>query len=139
MRTLSGEPTLPILQTPSAGHCLDTHGKASMVAFAGATIRRDKGSRLVGGTRLVVFPRPNRSQCEKATSRDPLSSRDPLPLAPFKRGAGAGGGGGVPAGRGVPARRGVGVPARGVLRSRIVGIPRAGSPQRAGTPRLFPD
>ena len=27
MRTLSGDPPLPILQTPSAGHCLDTHGK----------------------------------------------------------------------------------------------------------------
>ena len=26
MRTLSGDPPLPILQTPSAGHCLDTHG-----------------------------------------------------------------------------------------------------------------
>ena len=26
LRTLSGDPPLPILQTPSAGHCLDTHG-----------------------------------------------------------------------------------------------------------------
>ena len=25
-RTLSGDTPLPILQTPSAGHCLDTHG-----------------------------------------------------------------------------------------------------------------
>ena len=27
LRTLSGDPSLPILQTSSAGHCLDTHGK----------------------------------------------------------------------------------------------------------------
>ena len=77
--------------------------------------RTDKGSRLVRGTRLVVFPRPNHSQFEKATSRDPLPSREPLPL---------------------------GVRAHGVLRpvrgSRSVGIPRAGSPQRAGTLRIFP-
>ena len=32
------------------------------------------------GSRLVAFPRPSRAQSEKATSRDPLSSRDPLPL-----------------------------------------------------------
>ena len=37
--------------------------------------RKGKVSRLVGGTRLVVFPCPNRPQFEKATSRDPLSSR----------------------------------------------------------------
>ena len=41
-------------------------------------VRRGKGSRFVGGTRLVVFPCPNRPQFEKTTSRDPLSSRDPL-------------------------------------------------------------
>ena len=45
------------------------------------SVRRGKGSRLVGGTRVVVFPRPNRPEFEKAMSRDPLSSRDPLPLA----------------------------------------------------------
>ena len=45
-----------------------------------AIVRKGKGSRLVGGTQLVVFPRPNRPQLKKATSRDPLSSRDPLPL-----------------------------------------------------------
>ena len=39
------------------------------------------------GTRLVAFPRPNRPQFEKATSRDHLSSRDPLPLAPSQGGA----------------------------------------------------
>ena len=73
-----------------------------------------RGPRLVGGTRLVVFPRPNRPQFERATSRDPLSSRDPLPLALPKEvqkgGRGPGRRGGV------PARRGVGVPARGILR-----------------------
>ena len=58
------------------------------------------------GTRLVVFLRPNRLQFEKATSRDALSSRDPLPFAPSQRGAEGG----------VPARRGIGVPARGILR-----------------------
>ena len=26
LRTLSGDPPLPVLQTPSVGHCLDTHG-----------------------------------------------------------------------------------------------------------------
>ena len=62
----------------------------------------------------MVFPRPNRPQFEKTMSRDPLSSRDPLPLAPSQ--IGAGGGGGSRPGGGVPARRGVGVPARGVLR-----------------------
>ena len=102
------------------------------------SIRRDKGSRLVGGTRLVVFPRPNRSQFEKATSRDPLSSRDPLPLAPSQRGAGWG----VPARSGGPGSKGGRGPgswcSSACTGSRIVGIPWAESPQRAGTPRIFP-
>ena len=62
----------------------------------------------------MVFPRPNRPQFERATSRDPLSSRDPLPLALPKE-VQKGGEGSRPEG-GVPARRGVGVPARGILR-----------------------
>ena len=33
LRTLSGDPPLPILQTPSAGHCLDTHGIGVMGHF----------------------------------------------------------------------------------------------------------
>ena len=94
----------------------------SLWAFAGLPARSGKnlsgetrGTRLIGGTRLVVFPRPNRSQFEKATGPDPLSSLDPLPLAPCPfpkicQGGGPGRKGGV------PARRGVGVPARGVLR-----------------------
>ena len=61
-------------------------------------LRRGKGSRLVGGTRLVVFLRPNRPQLEKATNWDPLASRDPLPLAPSQRGAEGGGGGSWPEG-----------------------------------------
>ena len=48
-------------------------------------IRRGKGSRLVGGTQLVVFLRPNRPQFEKTTSRDPLSSRDPFAPWPFSK------------------------------------------------------
>ena len=103
-------------------------------------IRRGKGSRPVGGTRLVVFPRSNRPQFEKATSRDPLSSWDPLPLAPSQRGAGGGGGswleGGGPGSKG---GRGPGSWCSSACTgSRSVGIPRAGSPQRAGTPRIFP-
>ena len=37
------------------------------------------------GSRLVVLPRPHSPQSEKATSRDPLSSWDPLPLFPFPK------------------------------------------------------
>ena len=97
-----------------------------------------EGSRLVGGTRLVVFPRcltPYRPK--NTTSRDPYppSSRDPPPSgrdpsppsAPLWKGQGARG----PGSRGGP----------GSWLSRTVGglavrIPRAGSPQRAGTPCL---
>ena len=50
-------------------------------------VSRGKGSRFVGGTRLVVFPRPNRPQFEKATSPE----RGPLALPPSQRGAGRGG------------------------------------------------
>ena len=62
-------------------------GRAQAVLCERAFVKtwRGKGSRLVGETRLVVFPRPSRSQFEKATSRDPLSSRDPLPFAPFQK------------------------------------------------------
>ena len=70
-----------------------------------------EGSRLVGGSRLVVFPRlltPYRPK--NTTSRDPYppSSRDPPsrpgpPLAPIWEG-GRGKGQGVPAREGVPAR-----------------------------------
>ena len=60
-------------------------------------LRRGKGSRLVGGTRYVVFPRPKRPQFEKTTSRDPLSSQDPLPQCPLLKEVK---GGGFPAGRG---------------------------------------
>ena len=43
----------------------------------------------------MVFPRPNRSQVEKATSRDPALEPEPLapcPLLKVLRGAGGGGG-----------------------------------------------
>ena len=67
------------------------------------------------GTRK--FPRPNRPRFRKATSRDPLLRRDPLPLAASQRGAEGGGGEGPRLeGGGLPARRGAGVPARGILR-----------------------
>ena len=71
--------------------------------------RRGKGSRLVEGTRLVVFPRPNRPRSEKATSRNPSRAGTPCPFPKrCRRGRG------VP--ERVPARRGVGVLARGILR-----------------------
>ena len=104
-------------------------------------IRKGKGSRLVGGTRLVVFPRPNRPQVEKATSRDPLSSRDPLPFPLPKEVQEVGGG--VPAGRGGPGSKGGSGPgswySSAYTVSSSVGIPRVWSPQRAGTPRIFPN
>ena len=53
----------------------------------------------------MVFPRPNCPQFEKATSRDPLSSRDPLLLALAKE-VQEGGGGSVSAGGGGPSSKG---------------------------------
>ena len=115
--------------------CTCGHEQPSARSF-----RRGKGSRLVGGTRLVVFPRPNRPQFEKATSRDPLSSRDPLPLAPSQRGA-EGGEGSRPEGGGPGSKGGRGPRSwysSADTVSSSVAIPRAGSPQRAGTSRIFP-
>ena len=69
-----------------------------------ASLRRGKVSRLERGpgscsaregSRLVVLPRPNHRQSEKAMSWDPLPSRDPLPLSLSQRGAGGWGGGGA--------------------------------------------
>ena len=75
------------------------------------------------------------------TAHSPSRAGNPFPLAPSQRGA-VQEGGGVPAGRGVPARRGDRGPSSwcssACAGSRGVGIPRAGSPQRAGTPRIFP-
>ena len=48
-------------------------------------LRRGKGSRLERGSLLVVFPRPNRRQSEKATNWDPLSSRSGLPKPPVSK------------------------------------------------------
>ena len=85
---------------PSSGHIRCRLSIQLYFFWPPKNFRRGKGSRLVGGTRLVVFPRPNRPQFERATSRDPLSSRDALPLALPKevqkggRGPGRKGGGG---------------------------------------------
>ena len=74
----------------------------------------------------MVFPRPNRPQFEKATSRDPLSSCDPLP------------------GGGSPARKGAGVPARGILRPTVSrGVKKRGNttsrvPPTSRDPSHFP-
>ena len=47
-----------------------------------ARVRGGKGSRLVGGTRLVVFLHPNRPQFVKATSRPSRTKTScPLPLS----------------------------------------------------------
>ena len=72
---------------------------------------------------------PTVCQFEKATSRDPLSSWDPLPISPSQRASP----GGRPEG-GVAARREVGVPARGVLRLRGQ---EAGSPPNKPGPFAF--
>ena len=71
------------------------------------------GSRLEG-CRLVVLPCPQRPQSEKATSWDPLSSRDPVARSPSQRDAGGGVGG--PARTRGPGSKWAGVPACGVLR-----------------------
>ena len=45
-RTLSGDTPLPILQTPSAGHCLDTHGfRASKAPFLTLRVATPSGAR----------------------------------------------------------------------------------------------
>ena len=67
-----------------------------------ALVRRGKGSWLVGGTRLVAFPRPNRPQFDKATSPGPPLEPGPLAPCPFPKRCRRRGG--VPAGKGVPAR-----------------------------------
>ena len=82
------------------------------------------------GTQLVVFPRcltPYRPK--NTTSRDPYppSSRDPPPSAPLWEGQGA---------RGPGSRGGPGSWLSRTVGGLAVGIPRAGSPQRAGTPCL---
>ena len=59
-----------------------------------------------------------------------------LPLAPSQRGAEGGGRGSRPARLEGGGRRGPGSWCSS--ESRSVGIPRVGSPQRAGTPRIFP-
>ena len=100
-------------------------------------IRRDKGSRLVGGTRLVVFPRPNRSQFEKATSRDPLSSWDPLLFAPSQRGASGGGGPGR-AGRGPGSKRGRGPAGFGLRGVKKLGNTTSRVPPTSRDPLPFP-
>ena len=88
-------------------------------------VRRGKGSLRVGGTRLVVFPRPNHPQFKKATSRDPL---EPGPLAlPLPKEV-QGGGGGGPGRKGGPGSKG----SSACTGSRSVGIPRAGSPNEPG-------
>ena len=67
------------------------------------TLSGEARGRLVGGTRLVVVPRPNRPQFEKTTrAGTPL---EPGPLAPSQTGA-EGGGWGVPAERGGPGSKG---------------------------------
>ena len=69
-----------------------------------------RGPGPLGGTQLVVFPRPNRPQFKilKAQAGTPC----PLPLPKGARG----GEGSRPEGGGGPARREVGVPVHGVLR-----------------------
>ena len=52
----------------------------ALVEVPVVSIRRGKGYRLVRGTRLVVFPRPNRPQVEKVEPGTPL---EPEPLAPY--------------------------------------------------------
>ena len=97
-----------------------------------------EGSRLVGGTRLVVFPRCLTPYKPKnTTSRDPytpfelgppLPAGTPLPLLPpFGKGQEA---------RGPGSRGGSRLWLSRTAGGLAVGIPRAGSPQRAGTPCL---
>ena len=97
-----------------------------------------RGPGSVGGPgSWLVFPRPNRPQFEKTSSGDPLSSRDPLPLPKVLEVRG-----GCPGRNGGSRLEGGGGPgpwcSSACTGSRSVGIPRAGSPQRAGTPRIFP-
>ena len=83
---LNANPKLsaPELQWPAIYDCeLDRNPKTLLDCKQRLFFRRGNGSRLVAGDRLVVFPRPN---CEKATtSRDPLSSWEPLPPSPFPK------------------------------------------------------
>ena len=115
-------------------HCL----KEIQKPFRHASVFKCEGSRLVGGTRLVVYPRCLTPYGPKnATSRDPYppSSRDPPPsgrapsppAAPLWEGQGA---------RGPGSRGGPGSWLSRTVGGLAVGIPRAGSPQRAGTPCL---
>ena len=98
------------------------------------SIRRGEGFWLQRGWR-------SHAQSAHSPSRDPLLSRDPLPLSPSQKGAGgapARRGVGVPARRGVGVlpRRGVGVPARGVLRP--VGGQEVWEYHKPGTPHERP-
>ena len=71
----------------------------------------------------------------------PLSSQDPWPLALSQAGRKGGGGGSGRKGAGPSSKRGRGPGSwcsSACTGSRSVGIPRAGSPQWAGTPSHFP-
>ena len=96
------------------------------------TFRRGKGSRLVGGSGLVVFPRPDRPQFEKAVSQDPVLSWDPSPC-PFPERCREGG---VPERKGGPGSKGGRGPgsqcSSACAGPRRMGIPRAGSPNEPG-------
>ena len=92
-----------------------------------------------GDLGLVVFPRQTAHRSRKPRPGPPLEP-GPLPLAPYQRGAGPGRGGG-PGRTGGPGSKGGKGPGRwcssACTESRSVGIPRAGSPQRAGTPLIL--
>ena len=62
LRTLSGDPRLPIPPTPSAGHCLDTHGVCRtklppkhLNRYEKWFEKREKGSEKWSETRLDIF------------------------------------------------------------------------------------
>ena len=114
---------------------------SALDSVKGPPVGKGEGSRLVGRTRLVVFPRfLTLYRPKNTTSRDPyppsswdptLPARNPPPLLHlFGKGQGA---------RGPGSRGGLGSWLSRTLGGLGVGIPRAGSPQRAGTlPLLTP-
>ena len=96
-----------------------------------------KGPGSLGGPGSWYSHAQTAHSLRKPQAGTPSRARTPVPFPLPKEAQELGGRG--PGRKGVPARRGVGVPARGVLRSvrgQEAGIPRAGSPQRAGTPRI---